>query len=165
MATACLHRLGGASSEYVQLCPHCGETDENSRSSGDGSKRDHRVFIEHTDEPRPGGRLGCECSRGTATTPAQETGMTVLHVRSRRDTGELPHGRLTVDLAASKTALLALLVKWWLSGPYALLLQRHRCLLSHLWYVDKLVAGPTSATRCMAWRLCDCLHTHSHETN
>ena len=42
-----------------------------------------------------------------------------------------------VDLGASKTAPLAPLVKWWFAGPHALLLERHRRLLSHLWYVDK----------------------------
>ena len=41
-----------------------------------------------------------------------------------------------VDLAASKAAPLAPLVKWWFAGPHALLLERHRRLLSHLWYVD-----------------------------
>ena len=42
-----------------------------------------------------------------------------------------------VDLAASKAAPLAPLVKWRFAGPHALLLERHRRLLSHLWYVDK----------------------------
>ena len=42
-----------------------------------------------------------------------------------------------VDLAASKTAPLAPLVKWWFAGPYALLLERHRRLLPHPWHVDK----------------------------
>ena len=40
-------------------------------------------------------------------------------------------------LTATKAAPLASLVKWWLAGPHAFLLERHRRLLSHLWYVDK----------------------------
>ena len=42
-----------------------------------------------------------------------------------------------VDLAASKTAPLAPLVKWWFAGPHALLLEKHRKLCSHLWYVSE----------------------------
>ena len=42
-----------------------------------------------------------------------------------------------VDLAASKTAPLAPLVKWWFAGPHALSLERHRRVFSHLWYVSE----------------------------
>ena len=42
-----------------------------------------------------------------------------------------------VDLAASKAAPLARLVRWWFAGPHAVVLDRYRRLLSHLWYVDK----------------------------
>ena len=60
-----------------------------------------------------------------------------------------------LDLAARKAALPAQLVKWWFAGPHAVLLERHRRLLSHLCYVDKpdawAVPGNAVYGAALAW--------------
>ena len=98
-----------------------------SRSSDDGRKLDRQVISWDGDDPRTGGRLDRAGDRHDRLPCA----LASRHARAFTWT------RLMVDLAASKAAPLAPLVKWWFAGPHALLLERHRRLLSHLWYVDK----------------------------